>query len=179
MRLLTTPYWLNHFYSGIATYRQKHPDMRTMYVLFTPSTSAVLWCMSRSSIIAYSTSKWQHCSIWLMSLLCPISGGEVPGGYPCLHNLPGVVVTCLLSLLALAISFRVGIIPAMPPRSSWDQPLPRLWKDGQLSGLLLLSSFSRGSVCYLLLNCPIHLLGSPNFIYFFFCLFPYLWRMPA
>ena len=65
----------------------------------------------------------------------------------------------------------------VPLRSSWAQPLPRLWKDGLLSHLLLLSSFWRGTVCYLLLNCPAiqHLPGLPNFVYFFFC----LWRLLA
>lgn len=54
------------------------------------------------------------------------------------------------------------------PSFPWDQLLSRLWKDGLLSYLLLLSSYWRGSVCYLLLTCPAidHLPRLLNFVYF-------------
>lgn len=93
---------------------------------------------------------------------------------PCLANLPAVAVTCPLSLfLLLPILLSLELCPwsVVAPSSPWDQLLSRLWKDGLLSYLLLMSSYWKGSMYYLLLNCLAmdHLPRLLNFVYFFCC----------
>lgn len=83
---------------------------------------------------------------------------------PCLESL----VHWVWSFLALACSYRMGVVP-MPamPTSLWDQPLWKGWPDFIFS-VIVIEFLWRGNMCCSLISCPalVKLPTSINFAYF-------------